>query len=113
MDLLLPAPLPLLRAIQTTRFPFDFEINWRSVDKNVLTLPPLSRLSRVWMCSVSFALHPLWLFPDDRWPRARFPPSRTCSSGRGTREGPQVGPPTSLSVHLGNCTVFCCYLLLI
>lgn len=71
MDLLLPAPLPRLRAIQTTRFPFYFEINWRSVDRNVLTLPPLSRPSRVWMCSVSFALHP----PSLALPRRPLAPS--------------------------------------
>lgn len=34
-------------------FPFDFELNLRSVKENVLALPLLSLLCPLWICSIS------------------------------------------------------------
>lgn len=53
MDLLLPSTRPFLRVTRTIRPPFI--LNLRSIDTNVLGLPLLSLLCRVWVCWISLS----------------------------------------------------------
>ena len=108
MDRLLPAPRPPAERSSNHTCPFYLELSWNSREENLLALPsPLASL-RVWICSGS--LSPSYLLA---LPQPRLAPRRSRLQDLKQKTWNQGRPQPCLSVPPCNCTVVCCYLLVI